>query len=146
MLKPSLISASAVAGLVLSSTAFAAPTKPTGVRLSATLTGAAEAPGPGDPNGRGTFSGRLNVGQGQLCYTLTSSNLATLSMAHIHSGQTGKAGPPVVTLTPNAPTSTCISVPKDIAQKLVAAPGDYYVNLHTSDHPNGAIRGQLTKH
>jgi hypothetical protein len=151
MRKPAVLSALLAVGLalpvatVVTATADAAPAKPTGVKLTAALTGPAEVPGPGDADGTGTFTGRLNVGQGKLCYTLTSANLATLTMAHIHAGEAGKSGPPVVTLMANAPTETCMAVPKDVAQKIVAGTGGYYVNIHTSDHPAGAIRGQLTK-
>lgn len=136
----------ALAATALAPAVSAAPTKATGVPLMASLTGSAEVPGPGDADGTGTFTGRLNVGQGQLCYTLTSANLATLTMAHIHAGKAGVAGPPVVTLTANAPSETCMTVDKATAQKLVAMPGDFYVNIHTNDHPGGAIRGQLMKH
>ena len=133
-------------GALASGPAMAEPMKATGVALMASLTGPAEVPGPGDADGTGSFSGRLNVGQGKLCYTLTSSNLATLTAAHIHDGKAGVAGPPVVTLQANAPTETCMDVDKTTAQKMVAAPGDYYVNIHTADFPAGAVRGQLMKH
>jgi len=151
MSKPAALSAVLALGLALPvasvaiTAADAAPAKATGVKLTASLTGPAEIPGPGDSDGTGTFTGRLNVGQGKLCYTLTSANLATLTMAHIHVGEAGKSGPPVVTLAANAPTETCMDVPKDVAQKIVAGTAGYYVNIHTSDHPAGAIRGQLTK-
>jgi len=135
-----------IAATALAPAVSAAPTKATGVELMASLTGAAEAPAPGDSDGTGTFTGRLNVGQGQLCYTLTSAKLGTLTMAHIHAGKAGVAGPPVVTLKTNAPSESCMAVDKAIAQKIVSDPGDYYVNIHTSDHPGGAIRGQLMKH
>jgi len=92
------------------------------------------------------FMARLNVGQGQLCYTLTSAKVGTLTMAHIHAGKAGVAGPPVVTLKASAPSETCMALDKATAQKIVAAPGDYYVNVHTADFPSGAIRGQLAKH
>ena len=36
------------------------------------MTGAAEAPGPGDPDGSGTAVFRLNPGQGEICLTCTS--------------------------------------------------------------------------
>ena len=128
------------------SAVHAQPMKATGVQLMASLSGAAEVPGPGDSDGAGMFMARLNVGQGQLCYTLTSSNLGTLTMAHIHSGKAGVAGPPVVTLMANAPTETCMMVDKDTAQKIVAMAADFYVNIHTADFRAGAIRGQLMKH
>jgi len=125
--------------------AVAAPKKATGVTLMASLSGAVEVP-PGDSDGTGAFKARLNVGQGQLCYTLTSAKLGTLTMAHIHAGKAGVAGPPVVTLKASAPQETCMAVDKAVAQKIVAAPGDYYVNVHTADFPSGAVRGQLAKH
>ncbi len=126
--------------------ASAQPARATGVQLMASLSGAPEVPGPGDPDGTGMFSARLNVGQGQLCYTLTSSNIGTPTMAHIHTGATGVAGPPVVTLAANAPTETCMAVDKDVAQKIVAAADGFYVNVHTADFRAGAVRGQLMKH
>lgn len=146
---PHLKTASLVAALAATALApavSAAPSKATGVHLVASLTGSAEVPVPGDADGTGTFTGRLNVGQGQLCYTLTSANLATLTMAHIHAGKAGVAGPPVVTLKANSPSETCMALDKATAQKLVAMPGDFYVNIHTSDKPGGAVRGQLMKH
>jgi len=144
---PKTLSALAViAAVSLAPALSAAPTGATGVTLMASLTGSAEVPGPGDADGTGTFAGRLNVGQGQLCYTLTSANLGTLTMAHIHAGKAGVAGPPVVTLRANSPGETCMDVDRDTAQKLVSMPDDYYVNIHTADRPAGAIRGQLMKH
>jgi len=146
---PHLKTASLVAALAATALApavSAAPGKATGVHLMASLNGSAEVPGPGDADGTGTFTGRLNVGQGKLCYTLTSAKLGTLTMAHIHAGKAGVAGPPVVTLKASSPAQTCMAVDKGTAQKLVAMPGDFYVNIHTADLPNGAIRGQLMKH
>ena len=123
--------------------AIPAAAAPGDVMLSATLTGAAETPA-ASTDGAGMFMGRLNAGTGQLCYTLTSQKLMAVTMAHIHAGAAGVAGPPVVVLAPSVPSETCISVDKAVAQKLVATPGNYYVNLHNTAYPKGAIRGQLT--
>ena len=112
--------------------------------LRATLTGAAETQ-PAAADGTGTFQGHVNPAKGQLCYTLTSAGLDSLTMAHIHAGATGVAGPPVVVLSADAAKETCMAVDKDVAAKLVASPGDYYVNIHTAIYPKGAVRGQLTK-
>jgi len=135
----------ALIGLFASATMMAIPAAaaPGDVMLSATLTGAAETP-PASTDGTGMFMGRLNVGTGQLCYTLTSQNLPDLTMAHIHIGAAGVAGPPVVVLAPSVPSETCIAVAGDVAMKMVAAPGAYYVNVHTTAYPKGAISGQLT--
>lgn len=60
--------------------------------LRAQLTGAAEVPGPGDPDGSGTASLAINQGQGQICYQITVTNIAPATAAHIHIGSAGVAG------------------------------------------------------
>ena len=115
-----------------------------GTMLTARLTGAAETPSAA-VNGAGIFHGRVDSSTGQLCYTLTSTDLDALTMAHIHAGAAGVAGPPVVMLSANVPTETCMAVDKEVAAKLLANPGDFYVNIHTANYPKGAVRGQLEK-
>lgn len=122
------------------------PTKG-GVRLSTNLTGAAEVPGPGDPDGAGTATIRLRVGQAQICHMLTASNITLpASAAHIHVAPAGVAGPVVVPLiTPDADGSVegCVSAPRALIKQILKNPSGYYVNVHTSDFSAGAIRGQL---
>lgn len=115
--------------------------------LSASLTGGAEKPGPGDTDGTGTFSARVNAGQGQVCYELSVSGIDQATMAHIHSGAAGVAGPVVVALEAPADGSSmaCAAVNRDLAQMLIQGPEDYYVNVHNAAFPQGAIRGQLSK-
>ena len=114
--------------------------------LRATLTGAAEVPGPGDPNGRGTATIRLNQGQGEVCYDITVANIGATTLAHIHRGAIGVEGPPVVTLTENGTLKGCVSnVSEDLIKEIRQTPGDFYVNVHNAEFPNGAIRGQLMK-
>ena len=119
-----------------------------GVKLSTTLTGAAEVPGPGDPDGAGTASIRLRVGQGQVCHSITVSNITLpASAAHIHRGAAGVAGPVVVTLiTPDADGSVagCVAAPRALVKEILKNPAAFYVNVHTSDFPAGAVRGQLS--
>jgi hypothetical protein len=118
-----------------------------GRRLTATLTGAAEVPGPGDPDGGGTAVITLNQGQNEVCFELTVSNIAPATLAHIHSGGPTAAGPAVVTLTPPAEGSSkgCVSAGADLIKSIRQNPGDYYVNVHNADFPDGAVRGQLSK-
>ena len=116
--------------------------------LTATLTGAAEVPGPGDPDGAGTATIRLNQGKNQVCYELRVSNIAAATLAHIHSGGPTVAGPVVITLTPptNGSSSGCVeNVDPEVIKQLRQKPGDYYVNIHNADFPDGAVRGQLAK-
>ena len=110
------------------------------------LTGEAESPA-GDPAGTATATVRLRTGQGQLCYQVATKDLPAAAAMHIHKGESGAAGPVVVPLrTPSADGTSSGCAP--VARKLVAAilgdPGSYYLNVHTSEFPAGAVRGQLT--
>jgi hypothetical protein len=118
-----------------------------GYPLTITLTGAAEVPGPGDPDGTGTAKITLNPGKGQVCYELTVDKIATPNSAHIHAGTADKAGPPVVSLTApaNGSSKDCVSLAHEKIMDLVKNPANYYVNVHNADYPSGAARGQLSK-
>ena len=71
-----------------------------GKKSSTTLTGAAEVPGPGDPDGTGTASLRLRHGQGEICFMLAVTDITSpAAAAHIHKAPAGVAGPVVVGLT-----------------------------------------------
>ena len=116
-----------------------------GRAFTVALTGEAETPA-GDPVGTGTATVRLRAGQGQLCYQLSVKNLAAVA-AHVHRGAEGTAGPVVVPLTtPNetGAASGCAAAARTLVAAILANPGSYYVNVHTSDFPAGAVRGQLT--
>jgi CHRD domain len=123
------------------------PTRPGGRPLTATLTGAAEVPGPGDANGTGTATLRLNPGQRRVCFVLTASNITLpAAAAHIHVGASTVAGPVVVPLAPPDATGMsggCVSAERSLIKAILKNPSGYYVNIHTSDFPAGAIRGQL---
>ncbi|WP_296676370.1 CHRD domain-containing protein [Novosphingobium sp.] len=118
-----------------------------GRKLSATLSGTAEVPGPGDPNGTGSIMARVNPGTGQFCYTLTVTNIDPATMAHIHKGPAGAAGPVVIALTAPASGSSeaCVTITRELAMDLIMMPGDYYANVHNAAYPGGAVRGQLGK-
>lgn len=113
--------------------------------LSTILTGAAEVPGPGDPDGSGTAALTVNPGTGQVCWTLTVDSIAQSVAAHIHVGTADVAGPVVVPLAPpsSGTSSGCADVERELALAIVQKPGNYYVNVHNSEYPAGALRGQL---
>ena len=54
--------------------------------ITVTMTGAAEVPGPGDPDGTGTARITLNPGKNQVCYELKVDKIGAANGAHIHSG------------------------------------------------------------
>jgi hypothetical protein len=115
--------------------------------ISVEMTGAAERPGPGDPDGSGTATFRLNQGQAEICYELTVSNIAPATAAHIHIAPETSPGPVVVPLA--APTSGsssgCVTASADLIKAIRQNPENYYVNVHNAPFPAGAIRAQLSK-
>ena len=120
-----------------------------GRKIAATLTGAAEVPGPGDDNGAGLFEARVNPGTERICYTLTASSIDAATAAHIHAGGPGEAGDVVLTLdTPDGDdddSEDCQDIDRGLAQMLIQNTANYYVNVHNAAFPQGAIRGQLSK-
>lgn len=118
-----------------------------GVKLRATMTGAAERPGPGDTDGTGTATFRVNPGQKQVCYTLTVRNIDPATAAHIHIAPATSPGPVVVPLAaPTTGTSSgCATVTRALALAIIKNPSRYYVNVHNAPFGPGAVRGQLSK-
>jgi hypothetical protein len=107
------------------------------------LTGAAEVPGPGDPDGSATASLTINPGLGQVCWTIEVAGVEPIFAAHIHVGAPTVAGPVVVPLNPY--TGGCADVSRDLALAIIRDPGSYYVNVHNQPFPGGALRGQLDR-
>jgi hypothetical protein len=141
---------SALPFISLAAIAFAgsAYAQPEGGRpITVTMTGAAERPGPGDPDGTGTAEFRINPGQNQICYKLTVSNIDSASAAHIHRAPPTAAGPVVVGLMAPADGSSggCVEVARELAQEIIRDPGAFYVNVHNAAFPSGAVRGQLSR-
>jgi hypothetical protein len=110
------------------------------------LTGPAEVP-PAPEAGHGTASVTIDPAKGQLCYQLSATGSDTPTMAHVHKGAAGVAGPVVVSLDPPAKGTSkgCATAPADALAAIVAAPSGYYVNVHTAQYPKGAMRGQLSQ-
>lgn len=129
----------------LALTCFVAPAQASGRPLTTTLLGANEIPGPGDPDGSGTATVRVNAGRGEICYSLAVTDIAPATAAHIHVGDAITAGPVVVALqAPTTGTSSgCTAVSRELARAIRSDPELYYVNVHNADYPAGALRGQL---
>lgn len=117
-----------------------------GTMLEATLTGAAEVPGPGDPDGTGEATLNLMPRQERICYTLTVSNIRPATMAHIHKGTATEAGPIVRELRAPSDGSSegCVRLSRTKIRMIQNNPSGYYVNVHNKPFPNGAVRGQLS--
>lgn len=122
--------------------------------FSIMLTGEAEVtaagvPNQGDLDGEGTASLTLNQGQAEICYELNVSGIALPAIgAHIHVAPATTTGPVVVPLAaPDASGTShgCVSVDPDLIKAIRQNPENYYVNVHTTEYPAGALRGQLSK-
>lgn len=134
------LAASMLAGCV------AAGEMPPRLELASTLTGFQAVPGPGDLDGTGTARLRVDAAQGQVCWTLAARGIAPASAAHVHRGEAGSVGPPMVPLAaPGADERSegCAPVAPALAAEMIARPHAFYVNVHNSAFPGGAIRGQL---
>ena len=122
-----------------------APAQPGATQFSAALTGANEVP-PGDPDGAGTARVRVLGTLNQICVRLEVRGIIAATAAHIHRGAAGVNGPPVVNLDPpdnDGDEDDCDQVGDALADEIQANPAGFYVNVHTAEHPEGAIRGQL---
>lgn len=102
--------------------------------------------GAGDPDGRGSFTGIVQGGR--LCFGITVAKIGTPVAAHVHKGKVGKQGAVAITLKApkrggHGASSGCVSASSDVLADIAEHPGRYYVNVHTSAFPDGAIRGQL---
>lgn len=117
-------------------------------RLYAIMTGAAERPGPGDPDGIGRAVITIDDATNRMCLVLQFVNVSLpTSGLHIHRAGPESPGPIVVPFS-NPTTNQhveCVTVDNEMLLDDIAAnPGAYYINLHTlPGFGPGAIRGQL---
>jgi CHRD domain len=133
--------------------AVGAPAYGEGRPLSTMLTGAAEVPGPGDPDASGMALLTLNQGEGEVCFELSWAEIdGTVVAAHIHAAPAGVAGPIVVPLFTGVAlagtdsASGCVSgISGELIKDIRHDPAGYYVNVHSTVFPAGAARGQLGK-
>jgi len=119
--------------------------------LSAQMRGTNEVPQPGPANARGdavVVISRPETGTGTVCVLMNAFNIKLPAIAaHIHRGPEGVAGPIVVPLQqPDAfgKSAACTTgVPRELINEILTTPYNFYVNVHTTDFPGGAMRGQL---
>jgi len=120
----------------------------TAVNFSTTLSGANEVPA-GDPDGTGSAAVTIDTANNQVCYTLSVQNIALpAAAAHIHRGAAGENGGVVVPfdLVPDASgnATSCVKADPALLNEIATNPAGFYVNVHTSEFPDGAVRGQVS--
>ena len=128
--------------LALPAAALAAPE-----HFTVPLSGAQQVP-PVQTKGSGTADLTYNPATREVTWTIHYKDLSSpVTMAHFHEGAAGKNGPVHVWLSKKGASS----VPDPItghatlseADAKQMMDGNLYVNVHTKNHPAGAIRGQL---
>jgi hypothetical protein len=109
------------------------------------MSGSQERPGPGDPDGLGVATVILDSGTGSVCVRWRVLNISPAVAAHIHFAPAGVPGKVVVPLPApvGSSSSGCTTADRGLVQQIIDHPAAYYVNVHTSEFPGGAIRGQL---
>jgi Cu/Zn superoxide dismutase len=125
------------------------------LKYAAQMNGAAATP----PNAeKATGTATMTLANNQLRYTITVNGLSgPATAAHIHVGKLGVSGPPVYTFRINKNVSGTLAegsvdLTKDVSKgvsgdslRVLLNTGNAYVNVHTSAHAAGEIRGQVTK-
>jgi hypothetical protein len=114
--------------------------------FSVPLTGAQQVP-PVDTKGSGTAHLTYDAATREVTWSITFSQLSSpVTMAHFHDGAQGANGPVTVWLSTKgkaaaSPIRGKATLTPDQAQQFTA--GQWYINVHTKDHPAGEIRGQV---
>jgi hypothetical protein len=117
---------------------------PSGAALAATVTGAREVDNPGDPNGSGFAAVVFDDGTASFYFNVKDT--AEPSAAHIHRGTAAENGS--VVIDPSAAFTdgvavASVEVDDDLEREILSKPHEFYFNVHTSEYPSGAVRGQL---
>jgi hypothetical protein len=114
------------------------------VELYASLNGKNETP-KGDPKATGKAEIKLNAATGRVCWEFTLKGVSGPNAAHIHKGKAGTAGAVVIPFGTAFKREGCTKASRALVAAILAKPGAYYVNVHTSKYPAGSVRGQLTR-
>jgi hypothetical protein len=115
------------------------------MKFAANLTAAEEVP-PTDSQGTGTADVTFDSESKELTWTVEYSGLSgPATAAHFHGpAAPGENAGPVITLEDiESPAEGSATLTDEQAADLQE--GRWYLNFHTDAHPNGEIRGQVTK-
>jgi hypothetical protein len=117
----------------------------TNIMFTATLNGAQETPSV-TTNATGAAWAWLSDDRKTLFYQITYAQLSSaFTASHFHLGATGVAGGVIEAITPNFIGNTASGSWTNLPDSIVGAllSGRIYLNVHSTLHPGGEIRGQL---
>jgi hypothetical protein len=132
-----------VIAALIATLVLAAPADAAVKRLEANLKGSAAT----DTNGSGKAKLRLNRERKRVCFTITVRNIDDVIAAHIHRRSDGGivVGLIEAPASGNRFTGCTEDVGKALIRRIVRRPRRYYVNVHTTAFPGGAIQGTLRR-
>ena len=111
---------------------------------TASLTPDSVSPDPG-PEGASGFATIIISGT-SISYNLLFSGVDDPTSAHIHAGAEGETGDVVVDFAASFTggfAAGAVTSDQETIDAIVASPADFYVQVHSTDFPAGALRGQL---
>ena len=138
-------SSTAASGTAATASAKAKVEKALSRTYAVKLTGPAETP-PGPSSGTGKAVVTLSTKTNKVCWTFTSlSGFSNPTYAHIHVGAKGTSGNIVVPLSTGSTFKSkgCVPASASTINAIAANPHGYYVNIHSTQYPGGAVRAQL---
>jgi len=112
------------------------------VSVFANLRGSPETSG-GEVDGSGRAQISLNVAKRKACWSLRVAGIGKPLSAHVHQAARGEDGPVIIPLGARYSARGCVIAPRRSIRAVASNPGSFYVNVHTHDFLNGAVRGQL---
>lgn len=146
MLAAAVVMMGAVPATLASAAGAAAASQTT---LRTPLSGAEAVP-PGDPDGSGEAI--VVVRNQQVCFRIIAKNIDPIIAIHIHEAARGQTGPHAVdlegqllTIGPGDQVFVGCVDGGDKAAELAAFPSRFYINVHSHEFIQGAVRGQLAR-
>jgi len=103
-------------------------------------------PGPGDVTASGNFS--VSAGRDQVSFRIEVANISGfINTIAIYRAPVGSTGPMVVRLSPSPiginQLIGSVPVSRELAREIGRSPEAFYLEVRTTVHPGGALRGQL---
>lgn len=95
--------------------------------------------------GTGTATIDINSDQNEICYEIQLEGVEGANAAHIHEGAEGESGDVVIDLAYSGEEGeSCVAeLDEGDLEDVSEEPSNYYVNVHSDQYPDGAVRGQL---
>ena len=97
--------------------------------------------------GSGKAELEINSDRNEVCYEIELEGVENVSAAHIHAAPEGEAGDVVVDLEydgDDGGADACVDdIDESVLEDISEEPERHYVNVHSEEFPDGAVRGQL---